>query len=183
MPLVREKKQLLWAEWLREDVLLPVAHRHVVLTIPRLLRPLFRRRRELLGELARAGAEAVKELVRHASRVIAATNGAAPVGDLCEAAGVSSTHMAQRFKEIIGITPKRLARTHRFTATVFSIDPAGPIDWAELASGAGYFDQPHFSHEFREFTGLTPTRYVDLRLQFLREHPGHTLDGWPLPAD
>jgi hypothetical protein len=31
------------------------------------LRPLFRRRRELLGELARAGAEAVKELVRHAS--------------------------------------------------------------------------------------------------------------------
>jgi hypothetical protein len=39
----------------------------VVLTIPRLLRPLFRRRRELLGELARAGAEAVKELVRHAS--------------------------------------------------------------------------------------------------------------------
>jgi hypothetical protein len=37
-----------------------------VLTIPRLLRPLFRRRRELLGELARAGAEAVKELVAHA---------------------------------------------------------------------------------------------------------------------
>jgi hypothetical protein len=56
----------LWAEWLREDVLLPVAHRHVVLTIPRLLRPLFRRRRELLGELARAGAEAVMELARHA---------------------------------------------------------------------------------------------------------------------
>lgn len=37
------------------------------LTIPRLLRPLFRLRRELLGELARAGAEAVKELVCHAS--------------------------------------------------------------------------------------------------------------------
>jgi Transposase zinc-binding domain/Putative transposase len=66
-PSCEKKKQLLWAEWLREELLLPVAHRHVVLTIPRLLRPLFRRRRELLGELARAGAEAVKELVRHAS--------------------------------------------------------------------------------------------------------------------
>jgi hypothetical protein len=34
--------------------------------VPRLLRPLFRRRRELLNELARAGAgpEAVSELVR-----------------------------------------------------------------------------------------------------------------------
>jgi hypothetical protein len=35
-----------------------LAHRHVVLTIPRLLRPLSRRRRDLLTELARAGAEA-----------------------------------------------------------------------------------------------------------------------------
>jgi hypothetical protein len=41
-----------------------LAHRHVVLTIPRLLRPLFRRRRDLLTELARAGAEATVELVR-----------------------------------------------------------------------------------------------------------------------
>ena len=105
------------------------------------------------------------------------------IGDLSESAGVSSTHLAQRFKEIIGVTPKRLARTHRFTATVFSIDPAGPIDWADLASGAGYFDQAHFGHEFREFTGLTPTRYLEVRRRFLREHPGHALDGWPLPAD
>jgi hypothetical protein len=66
-PSCEKKKQLLWAEWLQEAVLEPVPHRHVVLTIPRLLRPLFRRRRELLGDLAGAGAEAVKELVRRAS--------------------------------------------------------------------------------------------------------------------
>jgi hypothetical protein len=33
------------------------------------------------------------------------------------------------------------------------------------------------------FTGLTPTRYVEVRRRFLREHPGHALDSWPLPAD
>jgi hypothetical protein len=33
------------------------------------------------------------------------------------------------------------------------------------------------------FTGLTPTRYVEVRRRFMREHPGHALDGWPLPAD
>ena len=38
-------------------------------------------------------------------------------------------------------------------------------------------------HEFRAFTGLTPTRYVEVRRRFLREHPGHALDSWPLPAD
>ena len=121
--------------------------------------------------------------VRHTSSGIAAATGAVAIGDLSVAAGVSSTHLAQRFKEVIGVTPKRFARTYRFTATVLAIDPAGPVDWLELAGRAGYYDQAHFGHEFRTFTGLTPTRYLDVRRRFLREHPGHTLDGWPLPAD
>ncbi|WP_372669751.1 helix-turn-helix domain-containing protein [Amycolatopsis kentuckyensis] len=122
-------------------------------------------------------------LVRHTSGVIAATGGAVAIGDLSAAAGVSSTHLAQRFKELVGVTPKRLARTCRFAATVFAIDPRGPVDWGDLACRAGYFDQAHFGHEFQAFTGLTPTRYVEVRRRFLREHPGHVLDGWPLPAD
>ncbi|WP_344169436.1 helix-turn-helix domain-containing protein [Kribbella lupini] len=122
-------------------------------------------------------------LVRHTSSLIATTAGTAAIGDLSEAAGVSSTHLAQRFKELVGLTPKRLARTYRFTTTVMAIDPAGPVDWGDVAARAGYFDQAHFGHEFRAFTGLTPTRYVEVRRRFLREHPGHTLEGWPLPAD
>ena len=122
-------------------------------------------------------------LVRHTSSVIAAATGAVAIGELSVAAGVSSTHLAQRFKEVVGVTPKRLARTYRFTATVLAIDPAGPVDWAELAARAGYYDQAHFGHDFRAFTGLTPTRYLDVRRRFLREHPGHVLDVGPLPAD
>ncbi|MFD0813153.1 helix-turn-helix domain-containing protein [Amycolatopsis umgeniensis] len=122
-------------------------------------------------------------LVRHTRGVLAATGGAAAIGDLSVAAGVSSTHLARRFKQLVGVTPKRLARTYRLTTAVLAIDPAGRIDWSDLAGGAGYFDQAHFGHEFREFTGLTPTRYVEVRRRFLREHPGHVLDGWPLPAD
>ena len=122
-------------------------------------------------------------LVCHASSVIAAATGAVAIGELSVAAGVSSTHLAQRFKEVIGVTPKRFARTYRFTATVLAIDPARPVDWLELAGRAGYYDQAHFGNEFRTFTGLTPTRYLEVRRRFLREHPGHALDGWPLPAD
>ncbi|GAA1830960.1 helix-turn-helix domain-containing protein [Actinomadura chokoriensis] len=123
------------------------------------------------------------ELVRQTSSVIAATSGAVAIRDLGVAAGVSSTHLAKRFKEVIGVTPKRLARSHRFTATTLAIDFAGSIDWGDIAAGAGYFDQAHFGHEFREFTGLTPTRYAEVRQRFLRDHSGHVLDGWPLPAD
>ncbi|MFG1807650.1 AraC family transcriptional regulator [Streptomyces sp. NPDC049040] len=123
------------------------------------------------------------ELVCQTSSVIAAASGGVAIRDLSVTAGVSSTHLAQRFKELIGVTPKRLARSYRFTAAVFAVDPAGPIDWGELAASAGYFDQSHFGHEFRTFTGLTPTRYLEARQKFLREHPGHVLDSWPLPAD
>ena len=114
------------------------------------------------------------------------------IGDLRVAAGVSSTHLAQRFKEIIGVTPKRLARTYRFAATAATgpgivasqgVVSSGCPARDRLAGGADYFDQAHFGHEFRAFTGLTPTRYVEVRRQFLREHPGHVLDSWPLPAD
>jgi len=45
-PSCEKKKQLLWAEWLQKEVLEPVPHRHVVLTMPRRLRGVFRRRRE-----------------------------------------------------------------------------------------------------------------------------------------
>ncbi|MET7986628.1 hypothetical protein [Streptomyces sp. NPDC005281] len=54
--------------------------------------------------------------------------------------------------------------------------------WGDLAGGAGYFDQAHLGREFWAFTGLTPTRYVEFRRWFLREHPGHVLDSRPLPA-
>jgi hypothetical protein len=49
---------------LQKEVLKPVPHRHVVLTMPRLLRGIFRKRRELLLDLAQCGAEALAEYMR-----------------------------------------------------------------------------------------------------------------------
>ena len=63
-PSCEKKKQLLWAEWLHKEVLEPVPHRHVVLTMPRLLRGIFRKRRELLLDLSQCGAEALAEYMR-----------------------------------------------------------------------------------------------------------------------
>jgi hypothetical protein len=63
-PSCEKKRSLLWAEWLREEVLEPVPHRHVVLTMPRLLRGIFRKRRELLLDLSQCSAEAVAEYMR-----------------------------------------------------------------------------------------------------------------------
>jgi AraC-like DNA-binding protein len=121
-------------------------------------------------------------LVHDTSTWISRSAGRLPVGSLAEAAGVSSTYLTGRFKHVVGVTPKRLARTYRFAEVVRSIDPAGEVDWAEVAHRAGYHDQPHFNHELRRFTGLTPTAYLDLRRRFAAEHPGSALDVGLLPA-
>lgn len=143
---------------------------------------------EMLGMLEEELARRLRtidgmDVVRHLSSSISETGGAVPISDLDVAGPASSTYVAKRFKAIVGVTPKRLARAYRFTLTVLALDVAAPIDWADVAARAGYFDQAHFVHEFREFTGLTPTLYIEVRQRFLREHPDHALEGWPLPAD
>jgi AraC-like DNA-binding protein len=120
--------------------------------------------------------------VRHTSAVLAATAGAVAIGELSATAGVSRTYLAQRFTDVVGLTPKRLARTYRFAAAVRAIDAAGPVDWSEVAHRAGFYDQAHFGNELRACTGMTPTQYLGVRRRFLREHAGHPLDVGPLPA-
>lgn len=59
-PSCQAKRSALFAEKLREKILAPVGHRHLVFTIPKALRGLFERDRSLLGLLARCAYEAVK---------------------------------------------------------------------------------------------------------------------------
>ncbi|MFD5897142.1 helix-turn-helix domain-containing protein [Streptomyces sp. NPDC060366] len=123
-------------------------------------------------------------LVRHTSSRIAAAWGAVPIRGLSEDAGVSTTHLARGFRRIVGITPKRLARTYRFARVALSLDiTVTAVGWTDLALRAGYFDQSHFIKEFQTFTGCTPTEYLALRRRFLAEHPGNALDVGLLPGD
>ena len=50
-PSCHQKRVLAYGDWVEENVLAPVPHRQYVFTVPRMLRPIFSRRRGLLGEL------------------------------------------------------------------------------------------------------------------------------------
>ena len=136
---------------------------------------------ELRSRLAQAPPRGLG-LVQYAGGRLEASRGAVPVGALTDAAGVSGTHLAAQFKSHVGVTPKRVARIYRFAQLIVSVDARGPVDWAELAHTAGYFDQAHFSREFKDFTGHTPTEYLALRRRHPAE-PGFPPDLGPMPAD
>jgi AraC-like DNA-binding protein len=122
------------------------------------------------------------DLVQHTGGRLETSHGAVPVGALVDSAGVSGNHLATQFKSHVGVTPKRLARIYRFAQLILSVDALRPVDWPELAHTAGYFDQAHFSREFKDFTGHTPTEYLALRHRFPAER-GFPPDSGPMPAD
>jgi AraC-like DNA-binding protein len=122
------------------------------------------------------------DLVQDTGRCLAASHGTVPVGALSDAAGVSGNHLAAQFKSHVGVTPKRVARIYRFARLIASVDARRLVDWPQLAQTAGYFDQAHFSKEFKDFTGHTPTEYLALRRRFPAER-GFPPDNGPMPAD
>ena len=63
-PSCHAKRLAIWAQWLDTALLAPVAHRQVVLTIPKRLRAYCLYRRRLLGEIARVAARTVTAAIR-----------------------------------------------------------------------------------------------------------------------
>jgi AraC-like DNA-binding protein len=79
------------------------------------------------------------------------------VGDVTDRLGTTRQSFARRFSERVGLTPKRYARVRRFQRLLAV--PGMPGDWAARAAHAGYYDQAHMIHEFRELAGMSPTEY------------------------
>lgn len=90
----------------------------------------------------------------------------ARVGEVTAAIGLSHKRFIERFKAEVGVTPKRYCRLLRFQHAVRRAHAARAVDWTAVAVASGYFDQAHFIHDFREFSGLTPTAYGAGRTAF-----------------
>lgn len=86
-------------------------------------------------------------------------NGAPPIAEIRDNIGYSHRHFSGLFKKLVGITPKHYARICRFQHVLDSIRGIKVPDWPSIAIDSGYYDQPHFIHEFKSFSGLSPTEY------------------------
>ncbi|HWA89055.1 MAG TPA: helix-turn-helix transcriptional regulator [Rhizomicrobium sp.] len=86
-------------------------------------------------------------------------------------AEVSPKKLIRLFAEQIGMTPKAYLRVSRFQRVLERVHPAESVDWMEEVERHGYYDQPHFIREFKEFSGFTPSEYFRLRGPYQQHVP------------
>lgn len=108
----------------------------------------------------------------------------APIPQIAAAAGTNHHRLIDDFRTWCGVTPKSYADIVRFRQFIQALPLQGPMpSWAELVATSGYYDQPHFIRVFRAFTGLSPTRYLDIVARYGPEYaafvPLAELDGVP----
>jgi hypothetical protein len=63
-PSCNEKRSLEWVEWLDKEVLMKTSHRHWTMTIPKIIRWCFRKKRSLLTKLASLAANTLRDAMR-----------------------------------------------------------------------------------------------------------------------
>lgn len=143
--------------------------REQLLAEPTIDRMFLRGEKILLGQLVRplglhrAVAFAQRQFSHHPHRV--------SVGSVLGEIGMSQRRFIQLFHEQVGLTPKAFCRVRRFQRILHTVHRTKNVDWADVALDCGYYDQAHFIHDFREFSGITPTAYLARATEHLNHVP------------
>ena len=90
---------------------------------------------------------------------------------LADELGLSQRRFSERFAAAIGMKPKTWQRVRRFRRSLPLLEAGRPA--TEIAHRLGHADQPHFNHEFRRFSGRSPSGY----LRSARSYQGHLVLG------
>ena len=84
--------------------------------------------------------------------------------------GFSTRRFIELFKKHVGMTPKLFCRVRRFQRVLHQIASGKSVNWTGVALDGGYFDQAHFIHDFRAFSGINPAKYLADYKDFPRHH-------------
>ncbi len=93
------------------------------------------------------------------------------LADFSQRLGLSQRRFIELFRTQVGLTPKAYCRVRRFHNLLRVVHPLSEVDWSQVALDSGYHDQAHFIHEFREFSGFSPSQYWQRRIEHLNHVP------------
>jgi AraC-like DNA-binding protein len=92
-------------------------------------------------------------------RTVESTPGLTQVEALAAGAGLHVRSLQQLFSEYVGVSPKWVIRRFRLHEAADRLAHGADVDLGALALDLGYFDQAHFTSDFRRLVGQAPGRY------------------------
>lgn len=82
--------------------------------------------------------------------------------------GYSSRQLCRKLREHTGMNAEEFIRYKKYLKALSHIH-SGKGNLMDIAHEANFYDQSHFSRVFKEFTGMSPSKYSKLQSHF----PGH----------
>ena len=131
---------------LEEQVMLATSDEERICLLSRFLEKRLKKRQEVSAGLI----PAIHEIIR--------TRGMLPVKEMAQKHFLSVRQFERKFKETAGFSPKLYSRIIRFQSAV-SEYPVRQKSLTEIALNCGYYDQSHFIHDFKKFSGHHPKAF------------------------
>jgi AraC-like DNA-binding protein len=82
--------------------------------------------------------------------------GKVPLKTISRKTNVSNRQLSRQFNTYLGLSPKEYARVIRFLHSIENLKKFPLYSLTQIAYESGYFDQSHFIHDSKEFSGMTP---------------------------
>lgn len=90
------------------------------------------------------------------------SDGTLKLDELSELTGYSQRYLNKKIHEDFGMSPKSLLRIVRFQNAITCLTQTiTDVKCIETAVSSGYYDQSHFNKDFKDFTGQSPTVYIN----------------------
>jgi AraC-like DNA-binding protein len=89
--------------------------------------------------------------------------GSASIHDLVAQLPIGERQLERAFKTHVGVSPKLYANMIRMQFFLRSMRRPGEENLTNLAYSSGYYDQAHLVRTFKNKSGITPSRYLQVR--------------------
>ncbi|MFB9080202.1 helix-turn-helix domain-containing protein [Flavobacterium procerum] len=97
------------------------------------------------------------KLIVEAVKLIYQSNGTIRIKELNEKLCISQSPFEKRFRKVVGTTAKKFASIVRFNTVLDNLSQTKTL--TEICYQNNFFDQAHFTKDFKQFTGDTPENF------------------------
>ena len=109
----------------------------------------------------------IDRVIQETVDILLRTKGTTAVGDIVHGDRTDRRRLERLFNRKVGVGPKQLAKVIRLQAALRNMLDGSEASLTRIAYESDYFDQAHFSKDFKEFTGVSPKVFLNSELMAL----------------